>query len=196
MTTKNYVKRHVIKTIHSCYQRNVANYLISYARANHSHCNHLEIRHVICTYLVAVVWFLLLLQQRILQEAQAAPALSCIPPQPRDVLTPSNDDVDVVTDLNIGLPGTERSSKRDSGWTSWLLHVATGNISWRVYIVTSQDKNKLSQRCVLYVMQSCIQQTAATSSRKWQKQTYNPTWNSDPLVSLVSPHIGGVWLCR
>jgi hypothetical protein len=63
----------------------------------------------------SVVWFLLLLQQRNLEEALAVPALNCIPPQPRDVGAPSNKDVDVVTDLHIGLPGTGRSSNRDSG---------------------------------------------------------------------------------
>jgi hypothetical protein len=62
-----------------------------------------------------VVWFLLLLQQRNLEEALAAPALNCIPPQLRNVGAPSNNDVDVVTDLHIGLPGTVRSSNRDSG---------------------------------------------------------------------------------
>jgi FtsZ-binding cell division protein ZapB len=54
-------------------------------------------------------------KQRNLEEALAVPALNCIPPQPRDVGAPSKNDVDVVTDLHIGLPGTERPSNRDSG---------------------------------------------------------------------------------
>jgi hypothetical protein len=58
-------------------------------------------------------------------------------------------------------------------------------VSW---FTLSAHRNKLSERCVVYVMQSCIQQTAATSSQMWQKQTYNPTWNSDPLVSSLSSY--------
>nr|AIN39809.1 hypothetical protein [Zoysia matrella] len=53
-------------------------------------------------------------KQRNLQEALAVPTLNRIPPQRRGVPAPSNDDTDVVTDLYIGLPGSERTN-RDSG---------------------------------------------------------------------------------
>jgi len=40
----------------------------------------------------------------------------CLPPWPRNLpAPPSNDDMDVETELYIGLPGRERSSNRDSG---------------------------------------------------------------------------------
>ncbi|KAK3153175.1 hypothetical protein QOZ80_2BG0168790 [Eleusine coracana subsp. coracana] len=54
-------------------------------------------------------------KQRSLQAPLAVPTLNCIPQQLRDAPQPSNDDTDVVTELYIGLPGSERSSNRDSG---------------------------------------------------------------------------------
>ncbi|KAK3157010.1 hypothetical protein QOZ80_2AG0115010 [Eleusine coracana subsp. coracana] len=54
-------------------------------------------------------------KQRSLQAPLAVPTLNCIPPQLRDAPPPSNDNTDVVTELYIGLPGSERSSNRDSG---------------------------------------------------------------------------------
>ncbi|RLN16345.1 MADS-box transcription factor 56-like [Panicum miliaceum] len=39
----------------------------------------------------------------------------CLPPWPRNLPAPCNDDVDVETELYIGLPGRERSANRDSG---------------------------------------------------------------------------------
>ncbi|XP_066388895.1 MADS-box transcription factor 56-like isoform X2 [Miscanthus floridulus] len=48
---------------------------------------------------------------------EAPPVLNrCLPPWPLNLpAPPSNDDMDVETELYIGLPGRERSSNRDSG---------------------------------------------------------------------------------
>ncbi|XP_062201479.1 MADS-box transcription factor 56-like [Phragmites australis] len=43
------------------------------------------------------------------------PLSSYVPARARDVPAPSSDDMDVETELCIGLPGSERSSNRDSG---------------------------------------------------------------------------------
>ncbi|AQL06236.1 MADS-box transcription factor 56 [Zea mays] len=54
-------------------------------------------------------------KQRNLQSPpEAPPDLNrCVPPWPRSLPAPSND-MDVETELYIGLPGRERSSNRDS----------------------------------------------------------------------------------
>lgn len=55
-------------------------------------------------------------EHRKLQPPPAAPGLNQrLPSWPRHLPAPSNDDMDVETELYIGLPGTERSSNRDSG---------------------------------------------------------------------------------
>ncbi|XP_066377436.1 MADS-box transcription factor 56-like isoform X2 [Miscanthus floridulus] len=47
---------------------------------------------------------------------EAPPVLNrCVPPWPRTLKAPSNDDMDVETELYIGLTGRERPSNRDSG---------------------------------------------------------------------------------
>ncbi|CAD6204303.1 unnamed protein product [Miscanthus lutarioriparius] len=56
-------------------------------------------------------------KQRNLQPPLEAPPVlnRCLPPWPRTLKAPSNDDLDVETELYIGLTGRERSSNRDSG---------------------------------------------------------------------------------
>ncbi|KAG2539725.1 MADS-box transcription factor 56-like isoform X2 [Panicum virgatum] len=55
-------------------------------------------------------------KQRDVQPPPVAPAVTrCLPPWPRNLPAPCNDDVDVETELYIGLPGRERSANRDSG---------------------------------------------------------------------------------
>ncbi|RLN40969.1 MADS-box transcription factor 56-like [Panicum miliaceum] len=55
-------------------------------------------------------------KQRDIQPPPVAPAVTrCLPPWPRNLPAPCNDDVDVETELYIGLPGRERSANRDSG---------------------------------------------------------------------------------
>ncbi|PAN48752.1 hypothetical protein PAHAL_9G402700 [Panicum hallii] len=55
-------------------------------------------------------------KQRDVQPPLVAPAVTrCLPPWSRNLPVPCNDDVDVETELYIGLPGRERSANRDSG---------------------------------------------------------------------------------
>ncbi|TKV95219.2 hypothetical protein SEVIR_9G347400v4 [Setaria viridis] len=56
-------------------------------------------------------------KQRNVQPQPVAPALNprCLPPWPRNLPAPCNDNADVETELYIGLPGRERTSNRDSG---------------------------------------------------------------------------------
>nr|CAB3500295.1 unnamed protein product [Digitaria exilis] len=56
-------------------------------------------------------------KQRNLQSPLVAPVPNrCLPPWPRNLpAPPCDDDMDVETELYIGLPGRERSSNRDSG---------------------------------------------------------------------------------
>nr|AQS27937.1 MADS56 [Phyllostachys violascens] len=53
-------------------------------------------------------------KHRYLQAPMAVPALNRMAP-PRAVPEPSSNDMDVETELYIGLPGRDRSSNRDSG---------------------------------------------------------------------------------
>ena len=70
-----------------------------------------------CLPFVKVNLLFLSLQQRNLQPTPEAPPVlnRCVPPWPRTLKAPSNDDMDVETELYIGLTGRERSSNRDSG---------------------------------------------------------------------------------
>jgi hypothetical protein len=72
---------------------------------------------IMCGFLklnVLPVLFLWLQQRNLQSPPEAPPDLNrCVPPWPRSLPAPSND-MDVETELYIGLPGRERSSNRDS----------------------------------------------------------------------------------